>query len=511
MRLLVLCAFLFFLSIIFRIEDHKPSQPKAMIQVLDSQNGYVSLASFANQDDLIFFQTLPQNPFGPLFSLGLSILSDLGRGYDLPRLLLFQSNSIQDWERLFSHSAFSAWEVGGKVEFFWVSLYQAQSALLESLPKDLRLEVDKKMDWVPWQALSEQSLYLRRYGAYLLVSSSPDRKLPPLQSQMTSPIDLNPVFRIKEGGIKLISKLVPLKDPSLLNWIEGLNGTVVSESRFKIEIRVKNSPNRLDLLRQGQVRFDRFDTMFHLGVQLSNWFQSESVKKRISTRFLRNNKLLSGVLETLEGRFTLVGDFTGKTPAWALRLGCSSPGTSGQAVSYLEQFLHSKGGILASLSPGKTYSLSLPFLPVNLFLSRDGKNLVLGNQPDSWPDKSTRSGLPGLAYMEINLRPIWSQVEKFTTQAKRRYHMTRFRECIQRLKASSMRLDSCPFGPPYLQSGGVQSCIFHGSLANPGVDKAIAKEPRFSILRQAIKVLDKAFFELSVGEDAIQLEVTRSP
>ena len=83
MRLLILCAFLFFLSIAFRIEDKKVLSPESEVLGLDAEEDFIDLGAYAQDEDLIFVQTLPENAFSRVLSLGISVLADLGRGYDL--------------------------------------------------------------------------------------------------------------------------------------------------------------------------------------------------------------------------------------------------------------------------------------------------------------------------------------------------------------------------------------------------------------------------------------------
>ena len=511
MRLLILCAFLFFLSIAFRIEDKKVLSPESEVLGLDAEEDFIDLGAYAQDEDLIFVQTLPENAFSRVLSLGISVLADLGRGYDLSRLLLFQSNSIQDWGKLFSHSALSVWEEGGRTQFLWVSPYQNQEGLRNLLPEKLRLSVDQKSRWVAWQVLSNQVLYLKRMGSHLLVSSSTARKLPSAENPKVMDEKTNNLFlRVQKGGLSLVSELLALKNPNPLQHLERVEGSVNGESSLTINIYPRN-PQLLRSWRGEQANFPRYNAVFQLGFYFSQWLGSTSIKKRITTQVLRRNRLLLAILETLDGSFHFFGNMQGRTPIWAIKLGCLNPGTSGRAVHYLEEFLQSKGGILSSLKPGKSYSLSLPLLPVHLFLSREGKELIFGNTPESWPTEISGKKLYGLGHLQMNLGPIWDQIEKFSTQAKSRYHKARFRECIRKMKSSSMNLDSCPLGPPYLQTAKTPSCVLHGSLADPGMELALEKESRFLILKQALKTLERSDFQVSVNDSAMQLQLTRTP
>jgi|GEM_PF-1991959 len=502
MRFLLLAAFLYYLSVVFQVRspDLEPvSQGTPVRKELD----LVGFHQFHSPADSFFLRSDVTPSERALIRLATIVCLEKLSESGAARYLLLKILGYQNWYEVFDRFSLSLWKEEEKFRFLlalpW-SMAPRFNPLFE--PEEL-LEPGKDSDWTPKQWNSSSQLFLRKNGDFLLISDSNSRRL---DSPATIPHQENQSFFYSDDSAL---KLFNLPGDA---WIESVEGRLTgSEKKSRIQFVMKMNDSRrsekwLGLLKGGQRPFPWNERdLVQIFLSIPGFISQPEIQKRLVNASPKKAPALSWIAAALAGKFTIHGFREDGRPHGTLTASFHSPGDSAQAIQKIESLLQRKGGVLSDLDEGRRYSVTIPFLPISLFLSRTLEQLGLSTTPNWNAPNTVELSRPGFFHGSIQLDKISNDFQRGMKSVKEQYHVRKLRQCLQirRLETGVFRF--CPLGQGFENTPDGLICPLHGTMRSPGSRAARERDHRFQAFIDFLEAYKSFYFRASVSTAGIEL------
>lgn len=505
MRFLLLAAFLYCLSILFQVPTvHKtPVKPNHSYEMSST---LLRFDKFRLPSDSFFISSEGDSVHNAfirlLVILSLEKLSDSG----VAHYLLMDILGYERWNEVFKHFSLSLWYEGEKSKFLlvipWARINSFDRLLASSDDEDLL----NSQGLLSRQWNAGEELFIKKHGQFLLISNSQDRVQSPVSEGEDGKVRV--FFYSDTGSLNILG----LPGISSIDTIEGKSVGEGEKSSIEFKVRLKESTRNdrwLTLFQAGQSKLHKEDrNVVQIQCSIPSLINEPEVRQRLAKASPKQAPAMKWIVEALSGTFGIHGYFEDGRAQGSLTMGFSSPGSSGQAIEKIESLLHLRGGVLAKLDGSGNYSISLPFLPVTLFLSRN-RDLLSLSTASSW--QASQGGIisdPGFLHGFIILEKIAGDLEKGMLNFKEQYHIRKLRQCLQIRRLETGIFRKCPLGPNFKSAPEGLECALHGSMASPGSVLARDHDQRFMVFSDFLKAFQLIYVHGLVEDKALKFKFT---
>ncbi len=465
------------------------------------ETSLTGFARFRQSQDLFFLRSDIGDPAQTLVRssviVGMEKLSDAGVG----RFLLNKVLRYDSWFEVFDRFSLSIWKKEESIHFL-LALPWAKAGFFSRFFESHELSTgSSSQGWVAKQWNTAQIVYLKKAGPYLLIADSKDRILPPLDQ----PTPDDSKFLVAKSSF--LARL----DLEGSAWIKSIDGIEVAQSQVQLIATPKDGVTLagwMDILKASEMPFSRNELdIARLNLRISGLLQNKDFQNRILSKTSKRLPALDDLISALAGQFTIHGfRIDGRTHGSATAM-FASPGASAQAIQQIEGLLQRRGGVLTDLEESRKYSVSIPFLPISLFLSRKLSRLNLSTYSD-WGGVEPRDfGDPGFFHLAVSLNQISPEIRKGIERIKEQFHVRKLRQCLQIRRMETGSFLTCPLGDSFQSTEAGLDCPLHGSTNSPGSRIAREGDTRFHILEDFLQKYAEIYLRARVGEEKIILSI----
>lgn len=464
---------------------------------LDSQNFQVlsNPWEFVRRSDLFYSLPTLSNERGT--ALKILLFEGVCDEYPVFHTLLRQVHSYENWPALLSYSLFRFWREDEAHHYVWIAPAELQSSLKLTLS-----EIEKKAlgegEWIQ-EEVGGIPFNLKEEEGLFLVSSRPE-----LPERWKGGVDSREFLRagISQGKFKG----VPV---GLSKVIESVSASqpLERETEFRLEfvpeLLKEDFLGVLESLSEESVQeASALKQGLSMDLELSSvWVRLlKSIEEgKVGDRRIRT---LFPLLKNWSGHARWEAAVIEEATVWDLELEMNNAGNSARFVSELQNLFERRGGSFQELNPGRKFLLSIPLLPYQLSLGREGARIIFSNHKDKVPES------PKTSLKNKFLSLGWSVGKSEELEAKikerfRSYHLVKMRECIFHRKNGSDR-KSCPLGPSYFDKGSSRVCPIHKETSSSSYQEAFQMDRRKLVLQRSVENLLQARVNASVkGEELV--------
>ena len=376
-----------------------------------------------------------------------------------------------------SHFSISIWQEENELKVLLALPWKRVDDFDRLISADELREREGSQTWSSrqWNALDQ--VFFRKHEGFLLISNSRNRSLVAV-----------PQVRVAEEGLFLYADKVALRHLGFsgsrsIRKILGKSSAQGKTSPLELTLELEDSERNkrwLSLLEESQLSFQRDERdVLQIQCSISSLIEQPEVRERLAKASPKQAPALKWLVDALSGYFGIHGYYQDGRAQGSLTAGFNSPGSSAQAIEKIESLLQLRGGVLAELNGGGSYSITLPFLPVTLFLSRVREYLSLSTAPLQKPGLTKVFSEPAFFHGLILLDQIADDLLKGLVNVKEQYHIRKLRQCLQIRRLETGVFRRCPLGPGFTSVQDGLNCPLHGALSAPGSVLARDQDQRF--------------------------------
>ncbi|PCJ21161.1 MAG: hypothetical protein COB02_00830 [Candidatus Cloacimonadota bacterium] len=486
MRFLILSAFLYFSALYYQdtlLVSKKQNHEKLLSTSKKVNYDYSKYIN--DSQDVFYIHSLKASIHQDALSVFLYSILDSLHSLPFVRNFLQKTYLTSDWISLTKSFYFSFYKDRSDFHFFWVT--PLSETLLSKLDIVERQSFDQgKIAKIKWSIYDTLYIKQSKDKLQMLISSS---KL--VFTRRPRKINNKPYMHMKKDFFPFLKHLIK---PKGLSWIEKSVDScslIKNVNGFSFKFLLKEDSNFyssfLKMKNYEQiVNIEKNDLNFQ--VNLGQIFDLIS-KKDLSLLKLKGRKFLLRVVHLFSGKFSLKADLFGLNyPSFELTSDFKNIGSSARFISELEQYVKEKPMDLSKLNQDH-YSISIPFSPIQFYLKREKKKIIISNV--KMPNKEIlKSNTKALVYLSL-LSSKKEFFEPHVNRMIRSYHKKKLLTCFKNLEKRDGLFKYCPLGGNYSVEKNVLSCDIHGQDGASKLLSLVEEDKRKQLLKAILMKTNK--------------------